>query len=520
MEKSETTTRIRTSLLDLQILYDKGTKKPLEDLMRAWKGIKELPYDNPNSFFIFGGYHGLPFRGEGASDPSYWGGYCNHGNVLFPTWHRVYLLKLEDALRSITGCENVTLPYWDETDDYSLQNGLPWPLTVEKFNLDGEEIDNPLRSFVLPVGLVDNIQGNDGLTKPPGYETKRYPLAATVGTEEDRLKTDEHNKKYPDYDKNVQLLNENIKAWLNDQVLGEFKNCLEAPNYTVFSNTTSAQQYNTDNPGTAKLIPLESPHNHVHLAVGGFEAPKGYKSPQLINGASGDMGENETAGFDPAFFFHHCNIDRMFWVWQKKYKLTDKLDVIVGYPGTNSSDAQGPTPGFKPNTPLDLSTSLIPFTKSDGSYFDSNDCVNVEKQLNYTYTIGSLDSENISEAKTLKVSNEKVTKVRITNLRRDQIKGSFTIEGYLPVSKDDVRLLGVVSVLSRWNLKVCSNCQYNLDVKAFFDIPKIPGLEDPKPFVKIVSRFGDTKREDHLLKATPEIFVVKNVEKNLVYDLI
>lgn len=30
-------------------------------------------------------------------------------------------------------------------------------------------------------------------------------------------------------------------------------------------------------------------------------------------GSHGDMGENETAAFDPIFFFHHCNIDRMFW---------------------------------------------------------------------------------------------------------------------------------------------------------------------------------------------------------------
>ena len=44
----------------------------------------------------------------------YWGGYCNHGNVLFPTWHRAYLLRLEDALRSILGCADVTLPFWDE----------------------------------------------------------------------------------------------------------------------------------------------------------------------------------------------------------------------------------------------------------------------------------------------------------------------------------------------------------------------------------------------------------------------
>ena len=68
---------------------------------------------------MIGGYHGEPFRGAGWGNASYWGGYCNHGNVLFPTWHRAYLLRLEDALRSIPGCEDVTLPFWDETSDES-----------------------------------------------------------------------------------------------------------------------------------------------------------------------------------------------------------------------------------------------------------------------------------------------------------------------------------------------------------------------------------------------------------------
>ena len=52
--------KVRRSLWELQNEYDQGNKKPLEDVMRAWKGIKELPPDDPNSFFILGGYHGEP----------------------------------------------------------------------------------------------------------------------------------------------------------------------------------------------------------------------------------------------------------------------------------------------------------------------------------------------------------------------------------------------------------------------------------------------------------------------------
>jgi hypothetical protein len=132
--------RVRRSLAELQDQYANGNKKPLEDVMRAWKGIKELPPDDPRSFFNLGGYHGEPFRGAGwgFGNNTFWGGYCNHGNVLFPTWHRAYLLKLEEAMRSIAGCETVTLPYWDETDSASLAGGIPWALTVETVELDGK----------------------------------------------------------------------------------------------------------------------------------------------------------------------------------------------------------------------------------------------------------------------------------------------------------------------------------------------------------------------------------------------
>lgn len=65
----------------------------------------------------------------------------------------------------------------------------------------------------------------------------------------------------------------------------------------------------------------------------------------MVVGSNGDMGENETAGFDPIFFFHHCNIDRVFWLWQRRHNALKKLDVMDGYPGTNNAfDGQGPTP--------------------------------------------------------------------------------------------------------------------------------------------------------------------------------
>ncbi|CAF3598182.1 unnamed protein product [Fusarium graminearum] len=74
----------------------------------------ELPPDDNNSYFTIAGYHGLP-------EPQY----CYHGVVLFPTWHRAYLCRLEDALRTAPGCEDLALPYWDEASNETKEEGIP-----------------------------------------------------------------------------------------------------------------------------------------------------------------------------------------------------------------------------------------------------------------------------------------------------------------------------------------------------------------------------------------------------------
>jgi tyrosinase len=480
--------RIRPSLQELQNEYANGNTKPLEDLMRAWKGIKERPADDPGSFFVLGGFHGEPFRGAGWGSSAYWGGYCNHGNVLFPTWHRVYLLKLEEALQSVPGCEDVMLPYWDETSSDSLQNGIPWALTQKEFVLDGQTIDNPLRSFVFNKNITDSINGdNPNYSKPKGYETVRYPLSGLVGTPADAARTAAHNAKFPDDNENIKLLNQNIVNWLTSNVVvdgqvistnvhDKFVACLTAPNYTVFSNTTSAAQWNADlEAGLTPVTPLESPHNSIHLAVGGFDVP-GVFDASPIEGANGDMGENDTAGLDPIFYFHHCFIDRMFWLWQCRNGFTDHLEIMPEYPGTNSVDSQGPTPGVVPNSWLTLESPLAPFKKRDGDVeraYTSLDCINIETQLGYTYGSGSLESSLTTESDAVPPGSHRAV-VQVSGINRAPIRGSFLVSAFVTIDGQRHHL-GTEAVLSRWSVQGCANCQTHLEVKAFF---ALHGLND------------------------------------------
>jgi tyrosinase len=482
--------RVRRSLLELQNQYTHGDTRPLEDVMRAWKGIKQLPPGDPRSFFNLGGYHGEPFRGAGwgFGNNAFWGGYCNHGNVLFPTWHRAYLVKLEEAMRSIDGCQDVTLPYWDETDSDSLSAGIPWALTAQTVELDGKTIPNPLRSFVFPTTITDNVSTDDSLyTKSKGYETVRFPFSGLVGTDAARTASARHNSQWT-YDQGVRVLNQNIVNWLTLKTVNippdgtdpsgprpagvhqQFIDCLNAPNYTVFSNTTSMQQWNELNDGAA-VVAIEAPHNSIHLAVGGYDVTgvpgqNGDASP--IVGANGDMGENDTAALDPIFYFHHCNIDRLFWLWQKKWGKADTLEIIAGYPGTNSSDNQGSTPGIPPNTWLDLQTPLNPFTRTvDGRQrpYTSMDCVNIETQLGYTYSAGSLQAA----APPALAADRAAKVVHVSGINRAPIKGSFVVAAYATIDGKQY-LLGLNAVLSRWAVAGCANCQTHLDVKSAFPL--------------------------------------------------
>ena len=129
---------------------------------------------------------------------------------------------------------------------------VPETFGLKDFPLsDGTSIKNPLYSYTFQTAVYDNIGGdNPDYTKHVGYETVRYPLSG-LGTPEAQA----HNEAYPDPNKNWGFLNDNVKTWLSDSIfIGDkqrwtgirekYHVCLDAPYYTVFSNTTSAAQYN------------------------------------------------------------------------------------------------------------------------------------------------------------------------------------------------------------------------------------------------------------------------------------
>ncbi|KAH6845613.1 tyrosinase [Chaetomium sp. MPI-CAGE-AT-0009] len=481
----------------------KLTDAEMDDLIYAFHAIQNLPTDKPNSFFQIAGLHGEPFRGAGYSNAQWWGGYCHHGNILFPTWHRAYVLRLEKALQSQV--PGVMMAYWDElaASETGEPNDIPHIFLEETYTWRTDKygspnvssIPNPLYSyrFQRTVGDTRASFPDADYTKPKGYQTVRFPYSGLVGPSDVSVQaaTASHNALMDELNKlqagtTDKLLNTNVKTWLTAPVYTtsngkthkasareHYMQSLRAPNYTVYSNTTSAQRWNEehgDDPRFTVVWPIESPHNAIHLAVGGIQVPG--QDVSFVPGANGDMGENETASFDPIFFFHHCFIDRMFWWWQKRNKHETGLgEVIDGYPGTNSVDAQGPTPGIAGGTWLSLDTPLAPFKKGDlnigpakdaSSLVNSKDVVNIN-DLGYMY---SLPDPRLA-LPTLPPHPH----LSVGGINRAAISGSFAVSAWAFSSNvSQPMLVGVVPVLSRWHTAGCANCQNHLEVRAHFPL--------------------------------------------------
>jgi tyrosinase len=87
-----------------------------------------------------------------------------------------------------------------------------------------------------------------------------------------------------------------------------------------------ATAFNHDSSGSNVVGKLErGPHGAMHMAVGGY------------------MGSFNTAGLDPLFWLHHCNIDRLWTVWQQRYPGHDPADAAwltdVRFPFRNAAKA-------------------------------------------------------------------------------------------------------------------------------------------------------------------------------------
>ncbi|KAK6975523.1 Hemocyanin [Biomphalaria glabrata] len=113
---------------------DSLTSEDTVNLRLSLQGVK-YEYQLKKSYSYIASFYGYPTRCS-VGNVAY---SCSvHGMPTFPQWHRLYLAHLEQALTEKGG--TVGIPYWDWSKP--LQK-MPAFLDDEKYNLEGEILDNP-----------------------------------------------------------------------------------------------------------------------------------------------------------------------------------------------------------------------------------------------------------------------------------------------------------------------------------------------------------------------------------------
>ncbi|KAI0032575.1 photo-regulated tyrosinase [Vararia minispora EC-137] len=304
------------------------------------------------SFFQIGGIHGLPYiqwDGSGAKEPvaGSWGGYCTHGSVLFPTWHRPYVALFEallqrhaveiaktyavDQERWNKAAMDLRAPYWD----WAANSVPPSEVIADKqvtITLpDGTRaaVDNPLYGYVF-----HPIDPSFPQPYSQWQSTLRHPT--TDG---------------PDAQTDVEDLTDTLQSAQDDITSSTYRLLTRVHTWPAFSN------HSVDDGGSASNS-LEAIHDGIHVDVGG----------------NGQMADPSVAGFDPIFFLHHANVDRMLSLWSA-------LNPGVW---TSNGPAEGGTYTIPPDASIGPTTQLTPFWESQSAYWLSSQTTATSK-LGYTY---------------------------------------------------------------------------------------------------------------------------------------
>jgi hypothetical protein len=380
----DTSLRQRKNINDIQ-----GVEK--QNLIKAFQGIMDLDNNDPNSFYQLGGIHWYP------GDT-----YCEHHIHPFLAWHRAYILQFENALRTIPGCEEVTLPYWDISDDRYPDIFSEGPFAAYKVPQEF------LKQYPEEAGTANQPFTPDGSIKrndPATYNEEKWKYLRDATHDPTNA-----NKVY--LDKIIQL-----------------------PSWNAFNGLDTKGNY------VVKSESLMHAHDMIHNANG-------------LTTASQDV-----TGFEPVFWLFHANWDRLMWQWQKLHHTTnvedfkknvqacgDNTDWIDG-PGLNIIDPFTKTLGLTVDQTIDLNKMGVNYVEPPLPLTMPENFSATEMSLNRSANKGQ------SGKSEFKLNNFSHVSLRIKNVDRLKIPGAFTVSLYL--SKELLQMRFFFQATKPGN---CANC--------------------------------------------------------------
>ncbi|KAK6515094.1 hypothetical protein TWF506_007441 [Arthrobotrys conoides] len=325
---------------------DMQTRRPdsFNLLLLAWRELQVASETDDLSFYRLSRIHGAPFTPWQMPEEGNYNrqvGYCTHHSVLFLTWHRPFLLLLEQTLyrkareianrfsadvrpRYLAAVDGLRLPYWDWSDP-NTQSHIPAivmaaAVSVTQPGPNGAPvtttIPNPLKSYTFQSSQsIASFWQNFARWRT----TLRQPTSNGV-TQED----------------------------LADRTLQNGFNNRRQSTYLAFSRG----RYNDF------AASIESIHDEVHAAVGG----------------QGHMTYVPYSAYDPIFWLHHCNMDRLMAMYQS------------AQPNTFVESGNSVATFANPSSQLDtVDTPLYPFRHRDGSWWTSQNVSTASTVFSFSY---------------------------------------------------------------------------------------------------------------------------------------
>ena len=238
-----------------------------------------------------------------------------HTLPAFLPWHREYLERLESELQKIN--PNVTLPYWDWTDPEALD-----VMFQEDFLGDrgtGVEIDIPGRGTYeggpVETGAFADWELNEDINID-------FQTLESDGTELTRFVGLPPADNYPISQSEIDSL-------------------LEINDYEIFRAVLEGEVGIDSEGNTQGAFGL---HNYGHALLGGVLF-NDLNAPTLANleDILGTMANVLAAPYDPVFWIHHSNVDRLWAEWQADGHTGDNFYPDSGMPyGHNLNDPMWP----------------------------------------------------------------------------------------------------------------------------------------------------------------------------------
>ncbi|KAG8922053.1 hypothetical protein FRC02_012164, partial [Tulasnella sp. 418] len=260
--------------------------------VQALTAMMQTSQDDILSWFAISGIHGLPATAWNGAKPPSGRWYCHHGVLTFPTWHRPYTALYEQVLQGhavriadtyttpdkqewLQAAIDLRAPYWDWASE-----AVPPPEVIELQQLniilpDGTEgpIDNPLLTY--------------RFNPRPSFSSRAKTVRCPVPSSSTET---------------------NLRA-LIDSLQGRGPRPPLDWRTSTYDMLTRTTTWATMSNGISKhgqggerdaVNSLETIHGDVHVIVGG----------------NGQMSQVPVAAFDPIFWLHHVNVDRVLALWE------------------------------------------------------------------------------------------------------------------------------------------------------------------------------------------------------------